>query len=82
MAETHQSDQSLCTDGFQRAAASAETEAGEQRWSEMLPWERAKAIYAQLRRIDAERAAAMAFSPGRAGRYRLAEIPSTAQRKT
>jgi hypothetical protein len=72
MAESHQSNQSLRTDGFQRAAASAETEAGEHRWSEMLPWERTRAIYAHLRRIDGERATAMAFSPGRSGRFRVA----------
>jgi hypothetical protein len=55
MAEKHQSDQPLRTNEFQRAAAAAETDEGGRPWSEMLPGERARAIYAQLRRLDAER---------------------------
>jgi hypothetical protein len=72
MSEADQSETTLHTDGFQRAAASAETEAGEHQWSEMLPWERTRAIYAQLRSIDAKRAVEMAFNPGRPSRYQVA----------
>jgi hypothetical protein len=64
--------QNAPSDDFQRAAAEAETKAGERGWFEMSPSEQTRAIYAQLRRIDADRAAAMAFSPGRPGRYRVA----------
>lgn len=45
-------------DDFQRAAANARTEAGDN-WSKMRTSEQAKAIYAQLRRIDALRALAI-----------------------
>jgi hypothetical protein len=59
-------------DDFQRAAAEAEANAGKRAWLEMSPAEQTRAIYAKLRRIDADHAAAMAFSPGRPGRYRVA----------
>jgi hypothetical protein len=44
-------------DDFQRAAANAKAEAGGH-WSKMPTSEQAKAIYVQLRRIDALRASA------------------------
>jgi hypothetical protein len=64
--------QNAPSDEFQRAAAEAEAKAGKRAWFEMSPSEQTRAIYAQLRRIDADRAAAMAFGPGRPGRYRVA----------
>jgi hypothetical protein len=64
--------QNAPSDDFLRAAAEAETKAGKRAWFEMSPSEQTRAIYAQLRRIDADRAAAMAFSPGHPGRYRVA----------
>jgi hypothetical protein len=44
-------------DDFQRAAAEAEALAGTSAWWQLSPKERARAIYAQLRHIDAEHAA-------------------------
>ncbi len=70
MAETYRSDQSVPKDGFQQAAAAAEAEAGRHHWHEMLPWERTREIYAQLRRLDEVRGAAISFVPGRAARPR------------
>jgi hypothetical protein len=49
------------TDDFQRAANVAENKAGSREWLEMTPTERARAIYAELRQIDAARVAAMSF---------------------
>jgi hypothetical protein len=43
-------------DDFQRAAAAAELQAGKRGWSELPLSEQARVIYAQLRRIDADRA--------------------------
>jgi hypothetical protein len=43
-------------DDFQRAAAAAEMQAGKRVWSELQLSERSRVIYAQLRRIDADRA--------------------------
>ena len=63
-------------DDFQRAAAEAETKAGKRMWFEMSPSEQTRAIYAQLRQIDADRAVAMAFSPGRPGAIGWPERPS------
>jgi hypothetical protein len=45
-------------DDFQRAAAEAEVRVGRSIWWELSSKGRARAIYAQLRRIDAERATA------------------------
>ena len=59
--------------GFQQAVAAAEAEAGKHRWPEMSPAEQTRKIYAQLRRIDAQRAEVMAFHPGVRGRYRAAK---------
>ncbi len=59
-------------DDFQRAAAAAIAEVGYPRWVEMSQHEQTRAIYGQLRRIDADHATAMAFKPGRPGRYRVA----------
>jgi hypothetical protein len=59
-------------DSFQRAVAAAQAEAGNGNWAEMSLSEQTRAIYAQLRRIDAERAKAIAFRPGPHGRYRVA----------
>jgi hypothetical protein len=59
-------------DDFQRAAAAAIAEAGYPRWVEMSQHEQTRAIYDQLRRIDADHATEMAFKPGRPGRYRVA----------
>ncbi len=64
--------QNASIDDFQRAAAEAEAKAGKRAWFEMSPSEQTRAIYAQLRRIDADRATAIAFCPGRPGRYRVA----------
>jgi hypothetical protein len=64
--------QNAPSDDFLRAAAEAETKAGKRAWFEMSPSEQTRAIYAQLRRLDADRAEAIAFSPGRPGRYRVA----------
>jgi hypothetical protein len=57
---------------FQRAAAEAEAKVGTSAWFEMTPTEQIKAIYAALRRIDAARASAISFKPGRRGRFRVA----------
>lgn len=73
MAESHRSDRSLPPNGFQQAAAAAETEAGKDHWYEMLPWERTRAIYAQLRRLDEARSAAISFVPGGAPRSQSVE---------
>jgi hypothetical protein len=62
MIEKRPANSLLREDVFQIAAAVAETEASEHTWIRMLPSERARAIYTELRRIDAERA----------GRYRRA----------
>jgi hypothetical protein len=59
-------------DGFQRAAAAAIAEAGYPRWVATSQHEQTRAIYGQLRQIDADHATAMAFNPGRPGRYRVA----------
>jgi hypothetical protein len=72
MEDTHQPDQLPPSDEFQQAVAAAQNEASEHHWSEMSPREQTRAIYAQLRRIDAERAVAIAFNPSPSGRYRAA----------
>jgi hypothetical protein len=59
-------------DDFQRAAAEAEAETSGRAWFEMSLSEQTRAIYARLQQIDAARAAAMAFNPGRPGRFRVA----------
>ena len=64
--------QNASIDDFQRAAAGAEVSAGKHAWFKMSLSEQTRAIYAQLRRLDADRAEAIAFSPGRPGRYRVA----------
>jgi hypothetical protein len=60
------------TNDFQRAAAEAEAKIGTSAWFEMTPTEQTRAIYAALRRIDAARALAISFKPGRRGRFRVA----------
>ena len=60
------------TNDFQRAAAEAEAKVGTSAWFEMTPTEQTKSIYTALRRIDAERASAISFKPGRRGRFRVA----------
>jgi hypothetical protein len=70
MEKDHQSDQPLRTDGFQQAAVAAETEVGTVHWSEMSPGERTTAIYAQLRRLDEARCAAISFVPGQRRHHR------------
>lgn len=52
-------------DDFQRAAAAAEAEVGRRIWWELSFAEQTEAIYLQLRRIDAERTAAMSRGPHR-----------------
>jgi hypothetical protein len=59
-------------DDFQRAAAEAEALAGTSAWWQLSPKERARAIYAQLRRIDAEHAASP-VAHGSDGRRRGAD---------
>ena len=52
-------------DDFQRAAAAAKAEAdlSQRSWMKLTPREQTQAIYAQLRRIDQERAAALSSPP-------------------
>jgi hypothetical protein len=52
-------------DDFQRAAATAEAEVGRRIWWELSFAEQTEAIYLHLRRIDAERMAAMSRGPQR-----------------
>jgi hypothetical protein len=70
MEKDHQSYQSLGTDEFQQAAAAAESEAGTHHWFEMSPGEQTTAIYAQLRRLDEARCAAISFVPGQRRHHR------------
>ena len=60
------------SDDFQRAVAAAEAAAGKRGWFEMTLSEQTRAIYAQLRQIDAARAKAMAFVPQRRSNFRAA----------
>jgi len=60
---------------FQRAAARAQSEMGE-RWWQLQPAEQTAAIYSHLRLLDAARAKAMKFRPGRPGRFRIAGEPT------
>lgn len=63
-------------DDFQRAAAAAEAQAGGRWWLAMTPRERSLTIYAQLRRLDEERAAALSSVPGPRSRFRVAREPT------
>jgi hypothetical protein len=51
-------------DDFQRAAAAAQRRRTEEAWTALPVREQAQAIYTELRRIDAERVAAM-FTPNK-----------------
>ncbi len=75
MARDHRA-AALPADDFQRAVAAAAAESGERAWFELTPSERTQAIYAQLRRIDLERAASMSLIPKRADRFQVAGEPS------
>ena len=68
MVEDGPLDSSRDNDDFQRAATAAEAEAGKSGWSMMPPSERTRAIYAYLRRIDAEHAKSLVLLPARRGR--------------
>jgi hypothetical protein len=52
-------------DDFQRAAAAAQGRYTQEEWMALPPREQAQAIYAALRRIDAERVAAATALPRR-----------------
>jgi hypothetical protein len=64
-------DSAVLPDDFQRAAAAAKAEIGEQAWSEMMPQERTRTIYAQLRKLDAVRAEGMPDVAKRRHRFRV-----------
>lgn len=81
MAKARAADGSHSDDDFQCAATRAETEAGRLRWFEMSPTEQARAIYDELRKIDASRAMAMPIQPARSGRFRVAGEPTKRRNK-
>ena len=70
MDECGPSDSSESDDDFQRAAAAAEAEIGESGWSLMSSSEQGRAIYAHLRRIDADHTASLFILPAHRDRFR------------
>jgi hypothetical protein len=62
-------------DDFQRAAAAAEAEVGRRIWWELSFAEQTEAIYLHLRRMDAERTAAMSRGPQRRAGVRVSGPP-------
>jgi hypothetical protein len=76
MDEDGPSNSSSSDDDFQRAAAASEAEAGKVAWSIMPPSEQARAIYQQLKAIDAERAGSLVILPARRGRGQAKTNPS------
>lgn len=70
MDEDGPSDSSQSDDDFQRAVAAAEAEIGKSGWSIMSSSEQGRAIYAHLRRIDAERVGSLFIFPAHRSRLR------------
>jgi hypothetical protein len=70
MDEYDPSDSAESDDDFQRAAAAAEAEIGNSGWSMMSSSEQGRAIYAQLRRIDADHTASLFILPVHRDRLR------------
>jgi len=63
-------------DDFQRAATAARHRYTEEAWTALPQREQARQLYAELRRIDAERVASVMDAPNRRSPSRIATAPS------